>query len=668
MCQMCVVNQLDLNCALEAPSVQIETGAGATRQAGTLDELADYLVDGYWEDQGGDQHSFNLGASNVVYYDITALNAEGQKLALWAFEAWSMVADLDFQAAGGGNSAKMTFDDEQSGAYASYSAFGQTTVNTTINVSKGWVSAYGSRLDSYTFSTYMHEIGHALGLGHQGDYNGSATYGVNQTFDNDSLQMSLMSYFNQSENWNVDATNAQPVTAMIADILAMQTLYGAASGGVTSGNTIWGQGQNTGTYLDQLFDAMFETANSAIYGNSNIAITLFDEGGWDKLDLSSDSDAQRIDLRPEGISDVLGLDGNLIIARDTLIEELTAGTGNDDITGNSADNSIVGGLGNDTIRGLDGADTLLGGDGLDVLEGGSAADLLQGGAGTDTISGGTGADSLYGNDGDDEIYGNTGVDWINAGAGNDYVSAGNGVDVVYGDAGNDDIIGRSGWDTLYGGTGDDTLRGSSGDDHLYGDDGADQLEGGSAKDSLFGGGGDDILYGNFGNDDLSGGAGNDTAYGGSAWDTLAGGDGDDTLYGNEGSDLLQGDGDDDVLMGGSGDDQLLGGAGNDTLQGNQGIDQLSGGTGDDTLRGGTLADTFVFALGDGADTIEDFNAAEDILMLTQGLYDAATDVLSETVDEMLNVTLMFSGGQQITLLDVTDPEAIAGAIQIGTLA
>lgn len=42
-----------------------------------------------------------------------------------------------------------------------------------------------------------------------------------------------------------------------------------------------------------------------------------------------------------------------------------------------------------------------------------------------------------------------------------------------------------------------------------------------------------------------------------------------------------------------------------------------GGTGDDTLTGGAGADTFVFAPGDGSDTITDFETDDDTINLSQ---------------------------------------------------
>ena len=56
--------------------------------------------------------------------------------------------------------------------------------------------------------------------------------------------------------------------------------------------------------------------------NKSVALTLYDSNGTDTLDLRTDMVNQRVDLRPEGISDVYGLTGNLIIGRDTVIENI----------------------------------------------------------------------------------------------------------------------------------------------------------------------------------------------------------------------------------------------------------------------------------------------------------------------------------------------------------
>ena len=137
---------------------------------------------------------------------------------------------------------------------------------------------------------------------------------------------------------------------------------------------------------------------------------------------------------------------------------------------------------------------------------------------------------------------------------------------------------------------------------------ARRLTGTADDDTLSGRAGDDILLGNGGDDTLDGGGGRDTLHGGSGDDTLYGGGGHDVLYGDSnGSGAASGD---DDLYGGSGDDLLYGGGGHDVLQGGADDDTLYGDGGADSLTGGTGADTFVFAAGDGADTITDFTPEE----------------------------------------------------------
>jgi Ca2+-binding RTX toxin-like protein len=107
-----------------------------------------------------------------------------------------------------------------------------------------------------------------------------------------------------------------------------------------------------------------------------------------------------------------------------------------------------------------------------------------------------------------------------------------------------------------------------------------------------------------------GGSGNDTLTGTAGNDLLNGGNGNDSLIGNAGNDTLIGD---------NGTDFLVGSAGNDLLNGDNGSDTLRGGLGSDTLTGGNGQDVFVFASGEGMDTISDFQLGTDKIGLTGGL-------------------------------------------------
>jgi hypothetical protein len=107
--------------------------------------------------------------------------------------------------------------------------------------------------------------------------------------------------------------------------------------------------------------------------------------------------------------------------------------------------------------------------------------------------------------------------------------------------------------------------------------------------------------------------------GGNGPDTLTGNDGNDILIGGTGEDTLIGNAGDDTLIGGNGTDLLLGNLGDDLLYGGNGSDTLTGGLGSDTLTGGNGEDIFVFASGEGIDTITDFKLGTDQIGLTGGL-------------------------------------------------
>ncbi len=126
-------------------------------------------------------------------------------------------------------------------------------------------------------------------------------------------------------------------------------------------------------------------------------------------------------------------------------------------------------------------------------------------------------------------------------------------------------------------------------------------------------------FGNSDSEKINGSAVDNWIYGRAGDDILKGKKGSDTLYGDEGSDILKGN---------KGSDTLRGGDGNDTLLGGKGRDVLDGGTGDDALFGGKGADVFVFAAGDGADTIFDFKGGVDVLDLSAFEFENYGEALS----------------------------------------
>ena len=455
------------------------------------EEIAAYLTDGYWIDSGARPHSFDLRPQEAITVNVTGLTAEGQNLAREALATWTALTGLTFVEVDG--AADIVFTDDQPGAFASasYTAEGET-LGAQVNVSEAWLNSYGTTTDSYSFQTYMHEIGHALGLGHAGPYDGSATYGQDNLYANDSWQVSVMSYFSQFENDTVDADYAYIRTPMPADLIAIGALYGDL-GTQRGGDTVYGAGGTAGAvYADAYAQA------------DTVAFTILDEGGRDHLDLSDQVLGVEVDLRPGAASSISGQTGNLLIANGTWIEDATGGAGDDRIGGNARGNALDGGGGDDRLEGRGGGDRLDGQDGADLVLGGDGFDTVAGGAGGDIVRGGNNADTARGGTGDDIVGGGASAD------------------------------------ALYGGGGDDQVRGARGDDRLEGDDGADHL---------LGVGGGDLLLGGAGNDWLDGGRDDDTLHGGAGDDLLRGRTGEDTLYGEAGADrFLFGAGDGSNLI------------------------------------------------------------------------------------------------------------------------
>ena len=126
--------------------------------------------------------------------------------------------------------------------------------------------------------------------------------------------------------------------------------------------------------------------------------------------------------------------------------------------------------------------------------------------------------------------------------------------------------------------------------------------------------------------------------------TLKGSSKNDTLIGGKGA---------DVLIGNSGSDSLSGGSGKDSLLGGVGADTLIGGKGNDTLTGGKGKDVFVYAKGDGNDTITDYTSGQDKIKITSGSISKTTvngkDVIF-TVGSG-SITVKNGKGKKITVVD-----------------
>lgn len=435
------------------------------------------------------------------------------------FDTFSDVANVTYLETSNGD-ALANFDLD-SGLAGGVGSNGRLWIDTAFMINSA------NDFGTFEYSTLVHEIGHFSGLEHPGNYDastGRATYADDALYHRDTIQYSVMSYFDETNLPTGNFGSSYSATPMLHDILALQALYGANTTTRTGDNTY---GYNaSGSGMRDVFD--FDQ-------NQRPVLTIYDRGGFDTLDLSQSVLDVKLDLRPMSFSDTHGMVGNIAIGPDTVIEIARGGSGNDHVIGNDSTNVLYGGDGLDSLHGGNGNDWLFGNDGQDSLVGGNGTDRLYGGAGNDVLNGEAGTNYLYGQDGDDIIFASTGGGIANGGTGSDLVSFYYAPSNVTADLQSGQATGKNLSLTMRS---IERIYGSNQADQIYGSDGDDQLTGWGGADMIEGRDGNDRLSGNLGNDRLVGGSGNDSLDGGSGNDVLIGGAGSDRLDGGTGIDMV----------------------------------------------------------------------------------------------------------------------------------
>ncbi|HSW09228.1 M10 family metallopeptidase C-terminal domain-containing protein [Aquabacterium sp.] len=304
--------------------------------------------------------------------------------------------------------------------------------------------------------TWMHEIGHSLGLRHSFETPNQIDDNVNSEADLgthylNSTLYTVMSYsptvWGEDNPWTDGydpgtVLNANAGSYMPLDIAALQYMYGAHA--YNTGNT---------TYS---------------FGDDKVAskgyTTIWDTGGTDTIAYTGTSRA-RIDLDAATLQRDIGgggllstsetFTGGFLIANGVVIEKAIGGSNDDILIGNSAANTLTGNGGNDFLNGGNGADRLIGGAGDDYYIVANTGDTVTeaSNAGFDQVEStvtftlGSNVEDLFlrgasaingtGNSSANYIYGNDVINSLSGRGGNDHLDGGLGVDFLTGGTGRD---------------------------------------------------------------------------------------------------------------------------------------------------------------------------------------------------------------------------------------
>ncbi|ABA76442.1 MULTISPECIES: M10 family metallopeptidase C-terminal domain-containing protein [Pseudomonas] len=577
--------------------------------------------------------------SSVNEYNAVFSLYTGQKTAISnALSTWSAVANVTFTMV---RESAASVGDLRFGGYSGMDNKTAAWAYLPDNTPKGgdvWIGPSTDELfpskGSYDYLTFVHEIGHAIGLKHPFSA-GTLNPTVLQPLLDD-VKYTVMSY---NDNYSY-----QPTTPMVLDILAIQSLYGA--------NGLWQSGNTTYSWAP----------------NQQIFETIWDAGGNDTIDASNQLASVRINLNEGQYSQIgkaftnlttnAAFNEGLGIAYGAKIENAVGSDFGDWLIGNALDNVLNGRGGADTMEGGAGNDTYyVDNVGDVVIERGSSLSEIDTVISTISYTLGANVENLILQGGAENLNatGNALNNTLRGNAGNNLLDGGTGADIMIGGLGNDTYVVDSLLDTVIEtsnlpteidtvlsavnfalganlenltllGTADINGNGNAQNNVLIGNAGNNVLNGMGGLDTMIGGAGHDLYIldqaGELGLIQEQANEGTDTLYisyvagaGTTVIDlnrnnllnvenvTLDNiNTGPFTVLGNTSSNVLIGNIGNNVLDGGIGADYMAGGAGNDTYY----VDNIGDTvveTGNSLTEIDTVLSTVSYALGNNVEVL-----------------------------------------------------------------
>jgi serralysin len=212
----------------------------------------------------------------------------------------------------------------------------------------------------------MHETGHALGLKHSHKAERFDKIKTELHGQYDSHEYSVMTYHSYAgvdQELLTNGSSSYPQTFMMADISALQHMYGADFS-TNKGATVYKwMPDNGNTLVNGAVGIEPTNGGNAV---NRIFATIWDGGGRDTYDLSAYEESVVVDLQPGRFSvfsqsqladlgDEHLASGNIYNAllyrgkARSLIENAIGGGGSDILTGNTANNELTGNGGDDTF-------------------------------------------------------------------------------------------------------------------------------------------------------------------------------------------------------------------------------------------------------------------------------------------------------------------------------